>query len=407
MLPGNSMAVHWTQQTAMQERPMISRLKQLRPEYLMDLLPSLLAVAGALMVGAVLLMALGANPIIAYGELIKGAFGSQNALAETVVKATPLLLVGLGICIAFRGGVTNVGGEGQMVMGALFGITIALALKSAPPAIGISLSLIAGFAGGALWGGIAGILKSQFNVNEILSTIMMNQIAAQLMLFLLNGPLIDPAQHEAVSRIPQTQRIPEGFELPRLLPPTSLHIGVLLAVALAVIVYIFLWKTTIGYRIRAVGKNPNAALYAGISVKRTMILAFALSGALAGLAGVVQILGVQYRVSAEAAPLGLTGNAGFNGIVAALFGQLHPVGSVPASFFFAALLVGANVLQRRMQVPSDLITALNGIVVLFVVSSDYWRRQVRNREIAEAVASPSVHNPIPPTETLVEAAYDR
>lgn len=386
---------------------MITRLKRLWTGPLIDLLPSLLAVVCALLIGAVMLIALGADPIAAYKELIKGAFGSKNAIAETLVKATPLLFIGLGICIAFRGGVTNVGGEGQMVMGALSGVVVALVLKGLPSWIGITLSLLAGFLGGALWGGIAGVLKSQFNVNEILSTIMMNQIAAQLMLYLLNGPLIDPKQHEAVSRIPQTQRIPEAFDLPTLIPQTRLHAGAILALVLAIIVYFLLWRTTIGYRIRAVGKNPSAARYAGINVKRTMILSLALSGALAGLAGAVQVLGVQYRVSAEAAPLGLTGNAGFNGIVAALFGQLHPIGTIPASFLFAALLVGANVLQRRMQVPADLITALNGIIVLFVVSSDYWRRrQIRRREMAEVSEPAPINEHIPTAEAQPEAAYD-
>jgi simple sugar transport system permease protein len=160
-------------------------------------------------------------------------------------------------------------------------------------------------------------------------------------------------------------------------------LGAAIAVVLAFLVYIFLWRTTIGYRIRAVGLNPDASRYAGINVKRQIVLALLLSGAFAGLAGAIQVYGVHHRMFTDGSAAGFTGAAGFNGIVAALFGQLHPIGTIPASFIFGALLVGANSLQRAMQVPSALITALNGLVVVFVVSSEIFRRRLaRRRQIA-------------------------
>lgn len=340
-----------------------------------DILLPFLATLAALAVGAVMLILLRANPIEAYSALLEGAFGSQNALADTLVKATPLLLVGLGICIAFRGGVINIGGEGQLVVGAVSATFVGLTIPDSPGWLIIPLALAMGFLAGAIWGGIPGVLKAYFNVNEILSTIMMNQIAVQGMNFLLRGPMIDPVQLEAASRIPQTARLSQAYDLPRLVP-TRLHLGTGLAIVAAILVFIFLWRTTIGYRIRAVGLNPHASRYAGISVKRYMVLALLLSGAFAGLAGAIQIYGVNHRMFTDGSATGFTGGAGFNGIVAALFGQLHPLGTIPASFLFGALLVGANKLQRAMQVPSALITALNGLVVVFVVSSELWRRRL-------------------------------
>lgn len=346
-------------------------------------LTPVLATLAALGVFALILLALGANPIEAYGALVEGAVGSPNAIADTLVKATPLLLIGLGICIAFRGGVVNIGGEGQLVVGAIASTLIGLKFPDSPGYVIIPLALLLGFLAGAIWGGIPGILKAYFNVNEILSTIMMNQIAVQGMNFLLRGPMIDPVQLQAASRIPQTARLAREFDLPRLIP-TRLHLGVLLAVIAAVLVFIFLWRTTIGYRIRAVGLNTDAARYAGIKVQRYIVLSLLLSGAFGGLAGAVQVYGVTHRMFTDGSAAGFTGGAGFNGIVAALFGQLHPIGTIPAAILFGALLVGANKLQRVVQVPSALITALNGLVVVFVVSSEIWRRrQAKQRQRVE------------------------
>lgn len=389
---------------------MTSRLKRIRPGILIDALTPVFAVLAALVVGAIMLLIMGANPITAYSALIQGAFGSTNAVADTIVKATPLLFVGLGICIAFRGGVVNIGGEGQLVLGALAATVIALALPEAPGWLILPVALAAGFLAGGLWGAIPGVLKAYFNVNEILSTIMLNAIAVQVMNFLLRGPLIDPNQLGNASRIPQTARFAAQFDLPRLVP-TRLHAGALIAVVLAVVVYIFLWRTTLGYRIRAVGHNPEASRYAGINVKRTIVISLALSGAFAGLGGAAHVLGVAHRMITDGSATGFTGSAGFNGIVAALFGQLHPLGTIPAAFFFGALLVGANSMQRAVQVPSALITALNGLVVVFVVSSEIWRRRrVRRRELEALAASvppaPPPTTPSPETPAP-EVVYDR
>jgi simple sugar transport system permease protein len=270
-----------------------------------------------------------------------------------------------------------------MIFGALLATWVGLTLTGLYGWLAILLAMLAGFLGGAIWGGIPGYLKAYFNVNEILSTVMMNAIAVQLMNFLLRGPMIDPSQAELASKIPQTARLLEIFRLPRLVP-TRLHLGALIAVALAILVYILLWRTTLGYRIRAVGQNPHAARYAGINVQHFVVLALLLSGAFAGLAGTNQVFGVNYRMITDGSSSGFTGGAGFNGIVVALFGQLHPLWSIPASVLFGGLLVGANSMQRAVQVPSAFVTVLNGLVVIFVVSSEIWRRRRQKRRLAAA-----------------------
>ena len=348
---------------------------------LLDALLPVLATLAALGVGAIMLLILRVNPVEAYGALWEGAFGSTNAMAETLVKATPLLLVGLGICIAFRASVINIGGEGQMIIGGILATQIGLTFTELPGWLVIVMAMFVGFLGGAIWGGIPGALKAYFNVNEILSTVMMNAIAVQIMNYMLRGPMIDPAQLEKASKIPQTARLLDAFRLPRL-APTRLHLGFLIAVVLAIFVYILLWRTTLGYRIRAVGQNPHASRYGGIRVRRRIVTALLLSGAFAGLAGAIQVYGVNYRMITDGSSTGFTGSAGFNGIVAALFGQLHPIGTIPASIFFGALLVGANKMQRVVQIPSALITALNGLVVIFVVSSEIWRKKRQRQRLS-------------------------
>jgi simple sugar transport system permease protein len=336
-----------------------------------------LSVLAALLLGALMLIALGANPFKAIENLFRGAFGSGNALTETALKATPLLFVGVGITIAFRANVINIGGEGQMVSGGLLSTIVALNAPDMGPFVMIPLVMLAGLVGGAIWGAIPGALKAYYGVNEILSTIMLNVVAVQLMNYLLRGPLIDPLEVERGTRIPQTERLVESADLPRLLGSGRFHIGPLIAILAAVVAYILLWRTPVGYRIRAVGQNADASRYAGIPVKRTIVLALTMSGALCGLAGAVLVFGSEsHRMVTDGSTAGFTGSAGFNGIVAALFGGLHPLWTIPASYLFGGLLVGGLALQRAVQVPSALILALNGLVVIFVVSTDRFRKRL-------------------------------
>lgn len=328
------------------------------------------ALVAALLAGAVLILVAGADPLKAYGVMFSGPVSSEFGITETLVRATPLLLVGLGIVISFRAGILNIGGEGQILMGAVAASAVALYFSHWPAALLFPVVFLIGCVAGGIWGGIAGWLKARLAVNEILSTVMLNSIALQLYTYLIRGPLIDPQELAYGTGVPQTAMVPQHIWLPRLIPGTRLHVGFILAIILAAIVYIFLWRTTIGYRMRAVGAGPEASRYGGIKVEFYLVLAMALSGALAGLAGTVEVLGVHHR-SLES----LSAGYGFSGIVAALFGRLHPLGAIPASILMGALILGADMMQRSVRVPAAIVMAIQGLVILFVVSSDLIMRK--------------------------------
>ncbi|MFC1960776.1 ABC transporter permease [Chloroflexota bacterium] len=352
-------------------------------------LAPLVATLLALFVGGFVLLALGKNPIEAYGAMLDGAFGSQRALFRTLTRATPLLLVAIGICIAFRGGMINIGAEGQLFVGAIAASACSIALGGRLPGwLLVVLTLLVGTLGGAFWGLIPGVLKARFDVNEILSTVMLNEIAVQLVIFLLAGPMIDPEQVRMGTRVPQSSALPEEVWLGRLAPPSQIHTGLFIAIGMAILVYVLLWRTTTGYRIRAVGQNQDAARYAGIKVPRFLALSLILSGAMAGMAGAVEVMGVSHRMVE-----GFAVGYGFSGIVVALFGRLHPIGAIPSAILFGALLVGADKMQRTVQIPSATIIALQGLIVIFVVSSDFW---VRRRQIIRQSAPVEVSTD-PPT----------
>lgn len=334
----------------------------------------LVAVGAALAIGAIMLLALGANPISGYAALVRGAVGDGDAVADTAIKAMPLMLVGVGICIAFRAGVINIGGEGQIVAGAILSTTTSLAVPDLPRVALIPVVLLAGALGGAIWGAIPGALKAFAGVNEILSTIMMNIIAAQFLSFLLLDLLIE----EGGIKIQQTKRLSENADLPILPGGTRLHLGFVIALVVAGLGYLLLFRSTLGVRLRAVGHNPNASRYAGMPVRKSIVQALALSGACAGVAGAILVFGSEsHRLIGEGGASAFTQSAGFNGIVAALFGGLHPLYTVPASFLFGGMLTGGIELQRELQVPSALVIALNGVVVIFVVGSLRLRTRVQ------------------------------
>jgi simple sugar transport system permease protein len=357
----------------------IPTLRWTRNDLLIAITP-LIAVILALLIGAVMLLLLGTDPIRAYTAMIEGAFGTQTNLLRILTRATPLLLVAIGTCVAFRAGMINIGAEGQLFVGAISAAAFAIGMGSVLPAPLLApLTILVGAGMGGLWGALPGILKARFQVNEILTTVMMNEIAVQLLIFLLSGPMIDPEQVAQGTRVPQSSQLPEASWLLELDSRSQLHIGFFIAVALAVAAYILLWRTTLGYRIRAVGLNRDASRYAGMSIGRYLTLAMILSGAMAGIAGAVHVTGAEHRMVE-----GFAVGYGFSGIVVALFGRLHPLGAIPAALLFGALLVGADRMQRTVQVPSATIIALQGLVVIFVVGSELFIRRWTSRRAAEA-----------------------
>ena len=331
---------------------------------------SLAALIGALLIGAIFILLAKSDPVRAYKVMLTGPFSSSFGLTETLVRTTPLLLTGLGIIISFRSGVLNIGGEGQILIGAITAAGVALKLESLPSLVLFPLVLLSGAAAGGVWGGIAGFLKARLNVNEILSTVMLNQIAAQLYLLLIRGILIDPQEVAYGTGVPQTALVPNAVWLSRLSPGTRLNTCFVLALVFAVAVYVLLMKTTVGYRLRAVGAGPEAAKYAGINVPFYMVLSMFLAGALAGLAGTVEVLGVHHRALED-----ISAGYGFSAIVAALFGRLHPIGVIPASILFGALILGADMMQRAVSIPAAIVMVIQGFIILFVVGSDIFIRR--------------------------------
>jgi general nucleoside transport system permease protein len=318
-----------------------------------------------LALGGVLMRLAGASPVAAYRVMIEGAVGGQLQITETLLKAGPLLLMGLGLTVAFRSKMWNLGGEGQYFMGALAGTVVGLAFRPAWPAvILIPAMLVTGAVGGALWAGLAAWLKIRRGISEIISTLMLNYIAVFLVSYLVRGPLKDPA-----SFLPQTAQLVGPARMPTLFG-TRIHIGVLLAVLLLPTVYVMLWKTSLGFRLRAIGSSQNVARYAGMNVPRGLAFALLCSGALAGLTGTIEVSALHSRLKDT-----ISGNYGFTGILVALLGRLHPIGVLLAALFFAALANGAQTMHSLYGLPVALAQIIQGLIVLSVLAADGLARR--------------------------------
>lgn len=314
----------------------------------------------ALAVCAILVRLDGADPVVAYAVLFRGAFGSVDSFVDVIMRATPLLLAGLGTAVAFKGGQWNIGGEGQIYFGALGATLVGLAFRGLPLVVHLPLTLLGAVLGGALWALGPALLKARRGVSEIISTLMLNYIAIFIIRYLVKGPLQGASEF-----MPQTAVIPEAARLPFLFPPWRLHAGTLLALVLAFGVYFLLQRTSLGYEFRAVGQNPTAARYGGIRVPAMVVLIMVISGGLAGLAGANEVLGYHYKLFDGFSP-----GYGFTGIIVALLGRLNPAGIILSSVLFSGLIVGANEMQRVVGVPTAIAGIIQGVVVLFVLGSE-------------------------------------
>jgi len=331
-----------------------------------DVLVLVVAVSTALVIGGVMILAMGVDPLAAYQSMFWGAFGSVQNISETMLKATPLMLAGVGLAIAYRGKVWNLGAEGQIYMGAWVATWAGIVITGVPQALHLLLLIVVSFAAGALWGLIPGFLRTKFGLNEILTTLMMNYVATFWVSYLVRVPMRDPGSHG----YPESEMLAASAWLPRILPGTRLNAGFLIALASAVFVYIFLFKTIFGYKIRAVGASQEAARYAGIGVAKYLLIALALSGGLAGIAGMVEISGIHYRLRAGFSP-----GYGFTAVVVSLLGKNSPLGVVLTSILFAALIVGSDSMQHTVGVPFFLVYIIQGLVVLFVLGRELYVRR--------------------------------
>lgn len=325
----------------------------------------------ALAIGGILIQLSGVNPFKAYQVMVAGAFGGSRQLTETILKATPLLIIGLGLTIAFRSKVWNIGAEGQYYFGALLGSIVALTLPEWSAWLLIPLMLVAGAIGGMLWSGLAGLLYIKRGTNIIICTLMLNYIAILFVQFAARVPLRDPDGF-----LPESAQFSAAAQIPTLFGG-RLHLGVLLALLLVGVVYILLRRTALGFRLRAVGSSASVARAAGIDVARNILIALTLSGGLAGVAGIIETSYIHTRLKQ-----GISPGYGFSAILVALMGQLHPIGVLIAAVLFSALTIGAEVLQVSLQVPAAVAQVIQSLVVLFVIVGDAIGRQIPKRAIA-------------------------
>ncbi len=318
----------------------------------------------ALLAGAVLLRSAGADPLITYRAMFVGAFGGRYALSETLVKAIPLMLTGLGVSIAFRMLFWNIGAEGQLAMGGFAAAGVALFVPTRFPGLPtwtyLPLMVTTGFAAGAVWGLIPAALKAILNVNEIITTLMMNYIAILWIEYLFYGPWKDPKGFG----FPGSAQFPRQAWLPRMFG-TRVHGGLIFAVIAALFIWMVLDRTKWGYEIRVIGENPTAARYAGISLTRNILLVMVLSGGLAGLAGMAEVAGIAHRLQK-----GLTVGYGYTAIIVAWLARLNPWGVLLVAVLLAALLVGGDQIQITMGLPAAVGLVLQGAILFFMLGGE-------------------------------------
>ena len=338
------------------------------------------AVVLALLVGAVALVAssplvkgyvdLGL-PLATYGALVQGSILSINGLVDTIVNATPLILVGLAVGLGFKAGLFNIGGQGQFLMGAVASAAAGAALSQSSPVIAIPLALLAGMAAGALYGFIPGFLKAVTGAHEVVTTIMLNYVATYVVAYLITGPLRQAGASFAVSpdvgaaRLPAILNVGTGH---------AGHVGILIPLLVVPAMWWLLYRSTIGFEIRTVGANPDAALYAGMRPRRLVVLALTLGGLLAGLAGAVEILGVSGNM-----PAAYSTNIGYDAITVALLGRANPVGIVFGGLLLGAMRAGAPLMETVADVPRQMVDVLQGIILFFLAADVVVRRVFRIR----------------------------
>ena len=334
------------------------------------------AVLAALLLGAGLISVAGVNPLDAYAALFSGAFLDYYGIGGTLVKTSPILLAGLAVIIPLRAGLLNIGVEGQIYMGGLFAAMAALWLPQMPGIVHIPICILAGALGGGLWGLIPGYLKAYHGMNEVIITILLNFIGINIVSYVAGGPLMEEG-----APYPYSAEIGEQMWLPLIMSGTDAHVGVVVGLVLAVAIFLVLRFTTVGFTLDTIGQNPQAARYAGIRVRRSIVVAMFVAGAIGGLAGTFEVIGLKYRLYHLFSP-----GYGFDGIIVAFLASLNPILAPVAALFLSGLKAGALVMQRAVGLESTVIEAIQGLVIIFVIASlaftynrTYWRKFFNRR----------------------------
>ncbi|WP_312645564.1 ABC transporter permease [Hydrogenoanaerobacterium sp.] len=319
---------------------------------------SVLSILLSLLIASVFILAVGKSPVLAFSSLLKGSLGSVKAVANTLNKSVPLIITGLAAGFAFKSGLLNIGIEGQLHIGALFSILTAMNLPAGTPAvIAILMCIIAGMLGGMIWGALIGLLKVKCGINEVIIAILLNYIAIEFVSYMINYPL------QSAARLPETDQIPAQFRFPSLVERTQLSASLFLALAAVIVVYIIINKTTLGYKLRAVGDNASAAKAGGIAVTGLSVLAMAMSGAIGGLAGTTELLGTYGKLFD-----GFSGNCGFTGLAVAVLANNNPFVIILTGLLFGIMDSGARMMSIRAGLSANMVVVIQGLVIFFVAT---------------------------------------
>ncbi|HDZ81337.1 MAG TPA: ABC transporter permease [Roseobacter sp.] len=344
------------------------------------------AVFLALFVGGIMIAAAGHNPFTAYGALFHGAFIDYYGLGATLVKMSPILLAGLAVIIPLRAGLFNIGGEGQIYMGALCSTGVALYVTGLPDLAHFALVIVAGCIGGGLWALIPAILKAYRGINEVIVTILMNYVAINLVSYFVSGPMMQEG-----APYPYSPEIDDHLFLSWIMPGTDVHTGIIMGLLLSFTFWFILKYSSVGIGWSTVGHNPVAAKYAGINVKRQILISMFVGGAVAGLAGTIEVIGLKYRLFHLFSP-----GYGYDGIVVAFLAGLNPIFLPFATLFLSGLKAGANVMQRAIGLESTIIEAIQGLVIIFTAASlalkfnkPFWERFLNRKEAPSTVKGDS------------------
>lgn len=332
-------------------------------------LPPIGAVAAALAVSAVFIVWAGVNPLEAYAAMAQGSVGGPNALAVTGVRVTPILLTGLAVALSFRAGLFNIGGEGQLYLGAAAAAAVALLPMGVPAIVHILLALMAGFAGGALWILVPAYLRAYRGVSEVVTTLMLNFVGIIAVSYLVD-PSIGPMGERGASYA-QSVPIETSARLPILMERTSLHAGLLVGIAIAIGLFLLIRYTPFGFRLRMLGANPVAARYAGVRSASQMLMVMLLSGGIAGLAGAVEVMGLRHRLFDHFSP-----GYGYDGIAVALLAAANPLAVIVSAGFFGALRAGSSLMQQVTRIETSIVLIIQALTILFVIAG-LFRGRVR------------------------------